>query len=102
MNLQVYTQTHKPDQTKININEFDMNNGAAQLLYGPVFVTVFLTGQPGSAAGGDQGAAGAGEPHAAACGQTHFLVDFSINIQYVLCFLMTVCRVISEYVVVQF
>ena len=38
MNLQVYTQTHKPDQTKININEFDMAKSAAQLLYGPELV----------------------------------------------------------------
>ena len=38
MNLQVYTQTHEPDQTKININEFDLVKSAAQLLYGPVLV----------------------------------------------------------------
>ena len=29
---------HKPDQTKININGFDMAKSAAQLLYGPVIV----------------------------------------------------------------
>ena len=32
--------THKPDQTKININGFDMAKSAAQLLYGPVLVSV--------------------------------------------------------------
>ena len=33
---------HKPDQTKININGFDMAKSAAQLLYGPVlFVIIF-------------------------------------------------------------
>ena len=39
INLQVHTQTHKPDQTKININGFDMAKSAAQLLYGPVLVS---------------------------------------------------------------
>ena len=38
LNLLLYTQTHKPDQTKININEFDMAKSAAQLLYDPVLV----------------------------------------------------------------
>ena len=38
MNLEVRTQTHKPDQTKINIYRFDMAKSAAQLLYGPVLV----------------------------------------------------------------
>ena len=30
--------THKPDQTEININGFDMAKSAAKLLYGPVLV----------------------------------------------------------------
>ena len=34
----VHTQTHKPDQTKINIKGFDMAKSAAQLLYAPVLV----------------------------------------------------------------
>ena len=34
----VHTQTHKPDQTIINTNRFDMAKVAAQLLYGPVLV----------------------------------------------------------------
>ena len=38
MNLQGHSQTQKPDQTKININGFDMAKIAAQLLYGPVLV----------------------------------------------------------------
>ena len=38
MNLEVRTQTHKPDQTNINIYRFDMAKSAAQLLYGPVLV----------------------------------------------------------------
>ena len=38
MNSQVHTQTHKPDQTEININGFDIAKSAAQLLYGPVLV----------------------------------------------------------------
>ena len=46
MNLQVYTQTQKPDQTKININEFDMAKSAAQLLYGPIFVFVCRLTKP--------------------------------------------------------
>ena len=32
--------THKPDQTKINIIGFDMAKSAAQLLYGPVLVSI--------------------------------------------------------------
>ena len=40
MNLEVRTQTHKPDQTKINIYRFDMAKSAAQRLYGPVLVCV--------------------------------------------------------------
>ena len=32
-------QTHKPDQTKLNINGFDITaKSAAKLLYGPVLV----------------------------------------------------------------
>ena len=42
MNLEVRTQTHKPDQTKINIYRFDMAKSAAQLLYGPVLVSICL------------------------------------------------------------
>ena len=38
MNSQVHIQTHKPDQTKINIDGFDM----AKLLYGPVLVFFFI------------------------------------------------------------
>ena len=38
-NLQAHTQTCKPDQTKININGFDMAKSAAKLLYSPVLVT---------------------------------------------------------------
>ena len=38
MNSQVHIQTPKPDQTKININGFDMAKSAAQLLYGPILV----------------------------------------------------------------
>ena len=34
MNSQVHIQTHKPDQTRININGSDMVKSAAQLLYG--------------------------------------------------------------------
>ena len=41
MNLEVRTQTHKPDQTKINIYRFDMAKSAAQLLYGPVLVHMY-------------------------------------------------------------
>ena len=33
-----HIQTHKPDQTKININGFNMTKSAAQLLYGPVLI----------------------------------------------------------------
>ena len=47
----VHIQTHKvtsphnnkPDQTKININGFDMAISAAQLLYGPVLVSCLLS-----------------------------------------------------------
>ena len=39
---QVHTETHQPDQTKINVNGFDMAKCAAQLLYGPVLVFQYL------------------------------------------------------------
>ena len=38
----ILVQTHKPNQTKININEFDMAKIAAQLLYSPVFFVCFI------------------------------------------------------------
>ena len=41
---QVHTETHQPDQTKININGFDMAKSAAQHLYGPVLVSIRSTG----------------------------------------------------------
>ena len=41
-NSKVHTQTHKPDQTKININGFGMAKSAAQLLYGPVLVFIIF------------------------------------------------------------
>ena len=41
-NPQFHMETHKTDQTEININGFDMAKPAAQLLYGPVLVLDFL------------------------------------------------------------
>ena len=40
-NSQVQIETHKLDQTKVNINGFGMAKSAAQLLYGPVLVSVY-------------------------------------------------------------
>ena len=40
--IRTHKSTHKPDQTKIKINGFDMAKSAAQLLYGPVLVWVFV------------------------------------------------------------
>ena len=42
VNSQVHIGTHKPDQTKININLFDMVKSAAQLLYGPVIFYILI------------------------------------------------------------
>ena len=39
---QVQIQTHKIDQTKVDINGFGMAKRAAQLLYGPVLVMLPL------------------------------------------------------------
>ena len=38
LNSQVDMQTHKPEQTKINMNGFYMSKSAAQLLYSPIVV----------------------------------------------------------------
>ena len=38
----VHIGIHKPDQTKININEFDLVKSAAQLLYSPIPVYNFF------------------------------------------------------------